>query len=72
MEIIDFLTKEASQDIIITSVRSLLVDTTDFHQKNYILNNFSFPLNPLIPIDTYMCHKNVILFFKAFLDILEH
>ena len=44
MEIMDFLTKEASQDIIITSVRSLLVDTTDFHQKNYISNNFSFPL----------------------------
>ena len=39
MEIMDYLTKERSQDIIITSVRSLLVDTTDFHQ-----NNFSFPL----------------------------
>ena len=66
MEIMDFLTKEASQDIIITSVRSLLMDTTDFHQKKYISNNFSFPLNPLIPIDAYMCHKNVILFLRHF------
>ena len=59
MEIMDFLTKEASQYIIITSVRSLLVETTDFDKKNYIS---SFPLIPLIPIDNYRCHKNVILF----------
>ena len=25
-----------------------------------------FYLNPLIPIDTYMCHKNVILFLRHF------
>ena len=49
MEIMDSLTKERSQDIIITSVRSRLVDTTDFHQKNYISNNFSFPLNQVEP-----------------------
>ena len=66
MEIMDSLTKERSQDIIITSVRSRLVDTTDFHQKNHISNNFSFPLNPLIPIDAYRRHKNVILFLRHF------
>ena len=49
MEIMDYLTKERSQDKVITSVRSLLVDTTDFHQKNYIYIIFQTTLvSPLI------------------------
>ena len=32
-------------------------------KKNYSLENM---FNPLIPIDTYMSHKNVILFLRHF------
>ena len=39
-----FLTKETSQDITITSKRSLLVESMEFQQKKYFLHNFRFSI----------------------------
>ncbi len=41
-----------------------MITFTGFKQKKF-LNNFSFTINPLMPIDVYCCHKNVILFLRA-------
>ncbi len=47
MEILVFLTKETSKDIIFTSERLLKVESMDFQQNNTSFENFSFPINAL-------------------------
>ena len=46
MEIMVFITKETSQDIIFTSEWLLLVDEMGSQQKKFFLNNLSFPIKP--------------------------